>query len=79
MTVEVSVELPDDIAAYLRRQRDASAAVVEAIQARIDAERERRRQESAAYEDYLRRNPIDGLDEATALSNEITLREAGPW
>jgi hypothetical protein len=79
MSVEVSVNLPDDIAAYLRRQRDASAAVAEAVQARIDAERERRRQESAAYADYLRRHPVEGLDEATSLSNEISLREAGLW
>ncbi len=79
MTVKMSFSLPDDVAEYVRRQPNASAEVAEALRTRMDVkeeERTTRRQEAEGYAQYLKANPIEGLDEITAASNELSLREA---
>jgi hypothetical protein len=80
MTVKMSFSLPDDVAEYVRRQPNASAEVAEALRARMDVKEEEhatRRREAEGYARYLEANPVEGLDEITAASNELSLREAG--
>lgn len=75
MTVKISISLPDDIAEWLSRQRNTSATVTEAVRARMDDEEEgsrRRRAAVAAYAAYLAENPIPGMDELDAATNEAS-------
>jgi hypothetical protein len=80
MTAEVSFTLPDDVAAYLREQEDASAVVAAAVRRVIPNGRgERQRAAAQAYGEYLRQRTIQQRDDDIALiesSNDIALRGA---
>jgi hypothetical protein len=80
MTVKLSISVPDDVAAYLQSQDNASAAVTEAIR-RILPESRRARQRAAAqaYGAYLRGRGTQQVQADHALieeSNDIALRDA---
>jgi hypothetical protein len=80
MTVKLSISVPDDVAAYLQSQGNASAAVVEAVRRVLpEARRARQRKAAQAYGDYLRRRSTQQADEdraAIEASNDIALRDA---
>ena len=80
MTVKLSISVPDDIAAYLQAQGNASAAVTDAIR-RVLPETRRARQRAAAvaYGEYLRQRTADQAQADADLiesSNDIGLRDA---
>jgi hypothetical protein len=80
MTVKLSISVPDDVAAYLQSQGNASAAVTEAVR-RVLPEARRARQRAAAqsYGEYLRRTTAQHVaDDHTLIesSNDIALRDA---
>jgi hypothetical protein len=80
MTVKLSISVPDDVAAYLQSQGNASAAVVDAVR-RVQPEARRARQREAAqtYGAYLReRSAADRAEERSLIeqSNDIALRDA---
>ena len=80
MTVKLSISVPDDVAAYLQSQGNASAAVTDAIR-RVLPETRRARQRIAAQElgAYLRRRTAQQIEDDTLLietSNDIALRDA---
>lgn len=80
MTVKLSISVPDDVAAYLQSQGNASAAVTDAIR-RVLPETRRARQRIAAQElgAYLRRRTAQQIEDDTSLietSNDIALRDA---
>ncbi|WP_089007254.1 hypothetical protein [Micromonospora viridifaciens] len=58
MTKRVTVSLPDDVAAYLEREENASAAVADALRARMDR--------AAATAAMLRTVGIDVTDDGVA-------------
>lgn len=80
MTVKLSVSVPDDVAAYLQSQGNASAAVTEAVRRLLpEARRARQRAAAQAYGEYLRRRTGQQIADDRALiesSNEIALRDA---
>ncbi len=75
--------MPDDVAAYLQSQGNASAAVTDAVR-RVLPEARRARQRAAAqaygaYGEYLRQRTAQQIaDDQTLIesSNEIALRDA---
>ena len=80
MTVKLSISVPDDVAAYLQSQGNASAAVTDAVR-RVLPEARRARQRAAAKElgEYLRhRSPQQVADERALIesSNDIALQDA---
>jgi Arc/MetJ-type ribon-helix-helix transcriptional regulator len=80
MTVKISISVPDDVAAYLQSQANASAAVTDAVR-RILPERRRARQRAAAqaYGEFLRRRSPQEADDDRMLiesSNDIALRDS---
>jgi hypothetical protein len=80
MTVKLSISVPDDVAAYLQSQGNASAAVTEAVR-RVLPEARRAHQHAAAqaYGAYLRqRSPQQIRDDHPLIedSNDIALRDA---
>lgn len=80
MTVKLSISVPDDVAAYLQSQGNASAAVVDAVRRVLpQARRARQREAAQAYGDYLRQRSTRQADEdraAIEASNDIALRDA---
>jgi hypothetical protein len=80
MTVKLSISVPDDVAAYLEGQGNASAAVTAAVRRVLpDARRARQRAAAQAYGSYLRGRSIEQLVEDRMLiesSNDIALRDA---
>ncbi len=80
MTVKLSISVPDDIAAYLQAQGNASAAVTDAVRRVLpEARRARQRAAAVAYGEYLRGRTADQADADAALiesSNDIALRDA---
>lgn len=80
MTVKISISVPADVAAYLRSQGNASAAVVDAVRRVLpDARRARQREAAQAYGAYLRRRSADQTEKDRALieeSNDIALRDS---
>jgi hypothetical protein len=81
MTVKLSISVPDDVAAYLQSQDNASAAVTEAVRRVLpEARRTRQRTAAQAYGEYLRRRTARQIADDRALiesSNDIALRDAG--
>jgi hypothetical protein len=77
MTVRLSISVPDDVAAYLQAQSNASAAVTAAVRRILpEARRARQRAAARAYGDYLRGRPQQRADVDVALiesSNDIAL------
>jgi hypothetical protein len=80
MTVKLSISVPDDVAAYLQGQGNASAAVTEAVRRMLpEARRARQREAARAYGDYLRRRSAQQVaDDETLIesSNDIALRDS---
>jgi len=80
MTVKLSISVPDDVAAYLQSQGNASAAVVEAVRrVQPQARRARQREAAQAYGAYLRERSAQQRDDDRAMieqSNDIALRDA---
>jgi hypothetical protein len=78
--VKLSISVPDDVAAYLQGQGNASAAVTEAVRRVLpEARRARQRAAAHAYGEYLRRRSIQQIeDDATLIesSNDISLRDS---
>lgn len=80
MTVKLSISVPDDIAAYLQGQGNASAAVVEAVRRVLpEARRARQREAARAYGEYLRQRSTQQVENDRAIiehSNDIALRDS---
>jgi hypothetical protein len=80
MTVKLSISVPDDVAAYLEGEGNASAAVTAAVRRVLpEARRARQRAAAQAYGSYLRGRSIEQLVEDRMLiesSNDIALRDA---
>jgi hypothetical protein len=80
MTVKMSISVPDDIAAYLQKQGNASAAVTDAVRRVLpEARRERQREAARAYGEFLRGHTPAATAEDRDLietSNDIALRNA---
>ncbi|MEN3610271.1 hypothetical protein AAH979_12030 [Plantactinospora sp. ZYX-F-223] len=80
MTVKLSISVPDDVAAYLHSQGNASAAVVDAVRRVLpEARRARQREAAQAYGEYLRRRSVRHSEDERALieeSNDIALRDS---
>ena len=80
MTVKLSISVPDDVAAYLQSQGNASAAVTEAVRRVLpEARRDRQRAAAQAYGDYLRQQaPLRAAEDRALIesSNDIALRDA---
>jgi hypothetical protein len=80
MTVKLSISVPDDVAAYLQSQGNASAAVTEAVRRVLpEARRSRQRTASQAYGEYLRRRTVQQIADDRFLiesSNDAALRDA---
>jgi len=80
MTVKLSISVPDDVAAYLQSQGNASAAVTEAVRRVLPAARRARQREAAqAYGEYLRRRTAEQIQEDRMLiesSNDLSLRDS---
>lgn len=80
MTVKLSISVPDDVAAYLQGQGNASAAVTEAVRRVLPAARRARQRGAAqAYGQYLRRRTaLQVEDDRTSIeaSNDISLHDA---
>ena len=79
MTVKLSISVPDDVAAYLQSQGNASAAVTDAVR-RVFPEVRRARQRAAAqaYGQFLRQRTARQTADDRALietSNDIALRD----
>ena len=79
MTVKLSISVPDDVAAYLQGQGNASAAVTEAVRRVLpEARRARQRAAAQAYGEYLRRRTAQQIEDDRTLiesSNDISLRD----
>lgn len=73
----VSVDVPDDVAAWLDRQPDASAAVTDALR------QARRRSSADGYAGFMASLTADEraeLDAATQVSEALTMAEVpGRW
>jgi hypothetical protein len=80
MTVKLSISVPDDVAAYLQSQGNASAAVTDAIRRVLpEVRRARQRTAAQAYGEYLRQRSMQQIaDDQTLIesSNDIALRDA---
>ena len=80
MTVKLSISVPDDVAAYLQDQGNASAAVTEAVRRVLpEARRARQRAAAQAYGEYLRRRTAQQIEDDRTLiesSNDISLRDS---
>jgi hypothetical protein len=80
MTVKISISVPDDVAAYLQSQGNASAAVTDAVRRVLpEARRARQRAAAQAYGEYLRQRTAQRVADDHALiesSNAIALRDA---
>lgn len=80
MTVKLSISVPDDVAAYLQSQGNASAAVTDAVRRVLpEARRARQRVAAQAYGEYLRRRTAqEAADDRILMesSNDIALRDA---
>jgi hypothetical protein len=80
MTVKLSISVPDDVAAYLQDQGNASAAVTDAVRRVLpEARRARQRAAAQAYGQYLRQRTTQQISDDQALvenSNDIALRDA---
>jgi Arc/MetJ-type ribon-helix-helix transcriptional regulator len=80
MTVKLSISVPDDVAAYLQDQGNASAAVTEAVRRVLpETRRARQRVAARAYGDYLRRRSAEQVrndNELMESSNDIALRDS---
>lgn len=80
MTVKLSISVPDDVAAYLQSQGNASAAVTEAVRRVLpEARRARQRAAAQAYGEHLRRRTERQVADDQILiesSNDIALRDA---
>jgi hypothetical protein len=80
MTVKLSISVPDDVADFLQRQGNASAAVTAAVRRVLpEARRARQRAAAQAYGEFLRDRTAEHIEAETALieaSNDIALRGA---
>jgi hypothetical protein len=80
MTVKLSISVPDDVAAYLQSQGNASAAVTDAVRRVLpQARRARQRAAAQAYGEYLRQRSAQQRADDQALiesSNDVALRDA---
>jgi hypothetical protein len=80
MTTKLSISVPDDVAAYLEEQGNASAAVTEAVRRVLpEVRRARQRRAAQTYGEYLRRRTAQQIKDDTALiesSNDIALRDS---
>jgi hypothetical protein len=80
MTVKLSISVPDDVAAYLQGQGNASAAVTDAVRRVLpDARRARQRAAAQAYGEFLRRRDAEQVEVDRSLiesSNDIALRDS---
>jgi hypothetical protein len=80
MTIKLSISVPDDVAAYLQSQGNASAAVTEAVRRMLpEARRARQRGAAQGYGEYLRSRTKQQIADDQALiesSNDIALRDA---
>jgi glutamyl-tRNA reductase len=80
MTVKLSISVPDDVAAYLQSQGNASAAVVDAVRRVLpEARRARQRAAAQAYGEYLRQRSAEQVEQDRAMieaSNDIALRDS---
>jgi hypothetical protein len=80
MTVKLSISVPDDVAAYLQDQGNASAAVTEAVRRMLpEARRSRQRAAAQAYGEYLRERTGEQVEADRRLiesSNDISLRDS---
>lgn len=80
MTVKLSISVPDDVAAYLQSQGNASAAVVEAVRRVLPQARQARQREAAqAYGEHLRRRSAQQVEDDRSMiehSNDIALRDS---
>ncbi|MFS8478081.1 MAG: hypothetical protein FWJ93_03770 [Micromonosporaceae bacterium] len=80
MTVKLSISVPDDVAAYLKSQGNASAAVTEAVRRVLpEARRARQRAAAQAYGEFLRRRTAQQVEHDRAFiesSNDVALRDA---
>jgi len=78
MTVKLSISVPDDVAAYLQAQGNASAAVTAAVRRVLPGERRARQREAAqAYGLYVRQQMEHQTQLDSALiesSNDLALR-----
>lgn len=78
MTVKLSISVPDDVAAYLQDQGNASAAVTAAVRRILpEARQARRRADAQAYGEFLRRQkeqPAQADVDLIESSNDIALR-----
>jgi hypothetical protein len=73
MTVKLSISVPDDIAADLQSQGNASTAVVDTVR------RVRQREAAQTYGEYLRRRSTRQADDDRAMiedSNDIALSDS---
>ncbi len=80
MTQRLTVSLPDDIAAWLAGQANASAAVAAAVRRDMldaAARRAKRQADAEAFGAWMRTSPLPDDAELTAASNEISLRGIG--
>jgi hypothetical protein len=80
MTVKLSISVPDDVAAYLHGQGNASAAVTDAVRRILpEARRMRQREAAQAYGEHLGRRTAEQIEADWALiesSNDISLRDS---
>jgi Arc/MetJ-type ribon-helix-helix transcriptional regulator len=80
MTVKISISVPDDVAAYLQSQTNASAAVTDAVRRLLpEARRARQREAAEAYGEFLRRRTQQKARDDQMLiesSNDIALRDS---
>lgn len=80
MTVKISISVPDDVAAYLQSQPNASAAVTDAVrQVLPETRRARQREAAQAYGRYLRGRTPEQVEQDRMLietSNDIALRDS---
>lgn len=80
MTIKLSISVPDDVAAYLQSQGNASAAVTEAVRRVLpEARRARQRAAAQAYGEHLRGRTAQQVTDDQILiesSNDIALRDA---
>jgi hypothetical protein len=78
MTVKLSISVPDDVAAYLQEQGNASAAVTAAVRRVLpDARRARQRAAAQAQGEHVRRMRAEQIQNDIALiesSNDVSLR-----
>ena len=80
MAVKLSISVPDDVAAYLQGQGNASAAVTDAVRRVLpQARRERQRAAAQAMAEYLRQRSPEQLAEDRMLiesNHDVALRDA---